>query len=102
MDNDLKLVWLVIIADLNQKDNLINGLKKRGLTSFHTTFGKGTARKDIIVHKGLKVEPKKIIITTFVKQEESNDILDFLIKKFKFNSQNTGFAFTIPGDGYYL
>lgn len=96
MSEHAPIVWLVVIANTSIKDKLLKGLGEHGAVLFNSTYGRGTARSQILETLGFSVEPRKVILTSFVKKSNVANVFNYLTSVCKFNQPNTGFAFTIP------
>ena len=93
------IVWLVIIAGRNQKDDLLVKLSEMGGHLINTLYGKGSVRASFLEDMfGLVPEENKVVITSLVRTEKSREVIDTLIADFDFNAPNTGIAFTMPID----
>ena len=90
MNCELHAVLLMVIA-LEQKK------REHHANYINVMFGHGSLHLSPMAGVfGFESEPKKIIITAFIRQEQSGEMITLLEDKYKFNQDNTGFAFTIP------
>lgn len=97
--NNSGIVFLVVIGNRKQKENLIAELCKAEAAFFNVVYGKGLVKKNELLEAfGLVDEQNKVVITCLIKEEKSEYALKMLTDKFKFNQPNTGIAFTIPVD----
>jgi hypothetical protein len=103
MDNCLNgLFFLTLIAGRKQKDALLDALTEAGGRLVNIVYGKGTVNsshlKSIYLKSilGMTPDENKVIITCLLSGEKSDAVFEMLIKKFNFDQQNTGIAFTVP------
>lgn len=91
------IVFLMVIAPREQKEKLISELHEHQANYMNVMFGHGSLHVSPLSSAfGFVSEPKKVIITAFVRSTNSSEIITLLEEKFNFNQANTGFAFTIP------
>lgn len=91
------IVFLVVIAPREQKEKLKSELHEHKANYMNVMFGHGSLHVSPLSNAfGFVSEPKKVIITAFVHDSKSREIIALLEEKFGFNQANTGFAFTIP------
>lgn len=96
MEN-IEIVFLIVIGNRKQKDNLIKELINIDAKFLNIIYGKGSIKNNGIMEAlGLVVEQNKVIITSLMKKEKANCVFEMLHTKFNFDEPNTGIAFTIP------
>jgi len=92
-----QIVYLMVIAPREQKDKLISELHSNNAIYLNVMFGHGSLDgSKIATLFSFATEPRKVVITAFVRTSQVSDIFNLLEEKFQFNQANTGFAFTIP------
>ena len=97
MNCELHVVLLMVIAPREQKETLVAALHEHHANYINVMFGHGSLHLSPMASVfGFESEPKKIIITAFIRQEQSGEMITLLEDKYKFNQDNIGFAFTIP------
>ncbi len=97
-----QVVYLMVIAPREQKDKLVSELHDNNANYLNVMFGHGSLDgSKLATLFPFSTEPRKVIITAFVRASQVKDILLLLEEKFKFNQANTGFAFTIPIENIY-
>lgn len=88
---------MTLIAGRKQKDALLEALPEAGGRLVNIVYGKGTVNTSHLkCLLGFVTEEDKVVITCLLPGEKTDAVLEMLIKKFNFDKQNTGIAFTIP------
>lgn len=101
MMND-QVVFLMVIAPREQKDKLVSELHDNNANYLNVIFGHGSLDgTKLATLFPFSTEPRKVVITAFVRSSQVADLLMLLEEKFMFNQANTGFAFTIPIENIY-
>ena len=101
MMND-QVVFLMVIAPREQKDKLVSELHDNNANYLNIMFGHGSLDgSKLATLFPFATEPRKVVITAFVRSSQVTDLLMLLEEKFMFNQANTGFAFTIPIESIY-
>jgi hypothetical protein len=101
MMND-QVVFLMVIAPREQKDKLVSELHDNNANYLNVIFGHGSLDgTKLATLFPFATEPRKVVITAFVRSSQVADLLMLLEQKFMFNQANTGFAFTIPIENIY-
>jgi hypothetical protein len=101
MMND-QVVFLMVIAPREQKDKLVSELHDNNANYLNVIFGHGSLDgTKLATLFPFATEPRKVVITAFVRSSQVADLLMLLEEKFMFNQANTGFAFTIPIENIY-
>ncbi len=97
-----QVVFLMVIAPREQKDKLVSELHDNNANYLNVMFGHGSLDDSKLATLfPFATEPRKVVITAFVRSSQATDILMLLEEKFLFNQANTGFAFTIPIESIY-
>jgi len=98
-NNHDQVLFLVVVTDRKQKDDILTMLLDEGIHLINTVYGRGTVCEHFFMDAfGLNPERNKAVITcvsTYVKTEAA---LGALKTKFGFDRPNTGIAFTMPVD----
>lgn len=101
MMND-QVVFLMVIAPREQKDKLVSELHDNNANYLNVMFGHGSLDgSKLATLFPFATEPRKVVITAFVRSSQVTGLLMLLEEKFRFNQANTGFAFTIPIECIY-
>ena len=96
-ESSSKIVFLVLIAGRNQKDDLLAELANSGVHMITTTYGKGAVKASYLMNLfGLVAEEHKVVMNGLLLKEKSDEVLQMLVDKFHFDKPNTGIAFTTP------
>jgi hypothetical protein len=97
-----KLVYLTVIASREQKEKLVAELHANRANYLNVMYGHGSLNgSKLAALFPFATEPRKIIITAFVRSSDIVNLLTILEEKFHFNQANSGFAFTIPVENIY-
>ncbi len=92
-----QIVFMCVIADRKQKDEIISELADNGTMAIDYLFGMGSFEKQKLMNVlGFVSEKEKIVINGINTKEKSDLIIEILNKKFNFEKHNSGIAFTIP------
>src|SRR5574344_1139472 len=101
MMND-QVMFLMVIAPREQKDKLVSELHDNNANYLNVMFGHGSLDgSKLATLFPFATEPRKVVITAFVRSSQVTGLLMLLEEKFMFNQANTGFAFTIPIENIY-
>ncbi|MFA7032246.1 MAG: hypothetical protein WC201_01625 [Bacilli bacterium] len=88
---------LIVIAARKQKDKLIAELRDHHAFYINSMYGHGSLEGSKFANLfRFSSESEKVVISSFVRSSQVDEILTILEEKFHFNQVNTGFAFTIP------
>lgn len=98
--SNTNIVQLHVIVNRKLEATLSKELCAHDVFFLNVTYARGSlSNHNSLLHSlGLVVEPKKAFITCLLKRENVAMVLDLLIKKYDFNSKNTGFAYVVPLD----
>ena len=96
-EKPIKLMYMVIIAERNLKDQLLSAMSEKGCHVINVVYGKGVVKAGYLADAlGLVPEEQKILITCLILNTKAEDVFEMLAADFNFNDPNTGIAFTIP------
>jgi len=95
------IVYMVIIADREQRKSLLSELAKRNCHIINTVYAHGSVRTSstLLSAFGFVPDEHKIMITCLTDHASGDALLDALETKYNFDKPNTGIAFTIPVEG---
>lgn len=97
MNTQLKLSFLVIIAERKRKDLLLSALSEQGAQVVNVLYGTGSANTGYLSEMfGIKTEKQKAVIICLINDAKLGRTTEMLLRHFDFNSPNTGIAFTVP------
>lgn len=91
----MKLKLVVVIADKNKTEKVINALCECGAAYPHAALGTGTAPTALSEVLGIGQTEKGVVFCT-AEEEKVSAIFDCLKEKFWFGSKGAGVAFTLP------
>jgi hypothetical protein len=95
--NEVKYI-VIIVAESFEK-SVVKMLLSKGIGFFNVMYGFSSVRNNALLESlGFAIEHSKAIITTIVKKERVDTILEALSNECNFMKNNTGFAFSVPID----
>lgn len=89
-----KIKLLVVIINRKLTEKVLADLKENLADFMQVYYGKGTARFEILNLLGDN-QSEKTIITSFVKENDVEYVLNMLKTKYNFDKPGKGIAFTI-------
>ena len=94
------IVFIVIIAARNKKDEIIELLAKNEAQLINTTYARGSTKASSLLSAfGLVAEEGKVLSSGLMPGEKADKLIDLLNREHDFSKLNTGIAFTIPVEG---
>ena len=97
MENNDRIIFLVIITGRKQKNLILNDILENGVRLVNTSYGKGTVCANYLLNTfGLVPEKNKSIISCVSTYSKINAVMNMLNEKYNFDKPNTGIAFTVP------
>lgn len=87
---------LVVIAKRKDKEKLVKALFEREVLMMNQSLVKGSAKEGLLRALGFSREVHNVMLSGFIKESQTSEVLALLVDKFNFNAPNSGFAFTIP------
>lgn len=100
MNDSHSIRFLVLIAERGKKDDFHTLIARGGGRVINMIYGKGSVHVSSLMEMlGIIPDVDKIVITCLISSENADEIMEILVKEYKFDKPNTGIAFTIPVEG---
>ena len=94
--NKNNIQYFVIITEQVKKNKMLSLLSENDAHGIDVVYAHGSINSNIIDQAfGLETRSKKIVISCLLKTDNVKNLIEILIKNYKFGKPSTGIAFSI-------
>lgn len=95
MHNMYENSLIVTVLKRGKASKVLHALKNEGVSGGTILYGEGTADSSILKLLDLDHTRKEVLLSV-IKRDIEDEVIQKMIKKFRFDSPNTGIIFTVP------